>query len=115
MPSESTEWEYFTWEKITPKGEYADIEIHNPYQHSSEATAAQTFWQKHQAMFRRQIQPYLDQGWEPITEIGPGCLIVKASSEHSKGFLQSLVNMSAVGYNWWLVGYHIEFRRRKRK
>jgi hypothetical protein len=107
----SSEWEYHTLEKLAPKGQYADIVVGADT--TSEASARLTFWYKHQAEIIQFVQPWLDNGWEPVAEIGPGSLVVTTSAEHAKGCLATIFGMSALGYNWWWVGVRIPLHRRK--
>lgn len=105
------EWEYHTIESTAPKGHYFDVV--GGADTTSEASARLTFWYKQQAEIMQTVQPWLDKGWEPVGEIGPGSLILTTSAEHSKGCLATLFGMSALGYNWWLIGVRIPLRRRK--
>lgn len=109
--SKPVEWEYFTFEKLAPKGKYLDVVVGAELE--SEAAARLAFWYRHEADLREGLQQFLEDGWEPINEIGPSCLMVTTSAEYSKGCLQTLFSISAVGFNWWLIGIRVKFRRIK--
>lgn len=83
------EWEYHTIESTAPKVQYFDVVVGADT--TSEASARLTFWYKRQAEIMQTFQPWLDNGWEPVGEIGPGVLILTTSAEHSKGFFGDAV------------------------
>lgn len=105
------EWEYYTVENMAPKGKCIDYVV--GAERISEASARLTFWYKYKAEIMETVQPLIDDGWQSTTDIDPGCLIITTSAEHSKGILQTVFNASIGGYNWWLIGVQIKFRRRK--
>ena len=105
----SQQWEYHTIETHAPKGQYFDIVV--GANTTSEASARMTFWYKHQHAIMAEVQPWLDDGWHPIGDIGPGSLILTTSAEHSRGCLATLFGISALGFNWWLIGIDIRLRR----
>lgn len=107
------EWEYFTYERMATKGQALDIVV-GAEQHN-EAAARLSFWYKHQAEIMEALAHILEDEWEPLNEIGPGSLLVTTSAEHSKGCLQTLFNISAIGFNWWWIGVRVKFRRIKGK
>ncbi len=41
------------------------------YRNSTETEARISFWNDYQALILPELQKWLDQGWQPVTEIGP--------------------------------------------
>ncbi len=78
-PLQIRQWEYkdfiytypknFMWAKLGDKG----YTLHS---------AKLEFWQNSQRQIFPKLQEWFDQGWEPVGEVGPGCIEVKTSTGH---------------------------------
>ena len=107
---ESINWVYITFEKYSSAGEYLDEVMDSA--EVSEKSARLRLWLKHKPGIVNALRPFLEQGWQPISELDSSCLIInwviKSSSEHP-GVTLNLV--SADEYSWWLVGVKVPLRR----
>ncbi len=69
------EWEYTEYTHIFtsygPKGAWYRQEYVFDY---TDAQIKVDIWQKHQAFFLSEVQEWLDQGWTPISEVGPSAI-----------------------------------------
>lgn len=78
-PQQIREWEYknfvypfpkdFMWVRLGSKG-------------YTESGAKLEFWQNGQRRILPELQKWLDQGWEPLGEFGPGCIEIKTYWSH---------------------------------
>jgi len=101
------------------KGKYGDRPHYGnrtdrtPAPFNPEPFARLNFWQQIQSRVLPVIQHLHDDGWEPITEVGPAALILdRGQSKDSSGFLKALVS-DIIDPGWKLFGLSIQFRRQK--
>jgi hypothetical protein len=124
---QSIEWEYWTWEAGIPSGiyipsikgkygdraHYGDQTNRTPAPSNPEPFARLQFWQQIQSRVLPVIQRLRDEGWEPITEVGPAALILdRGQSKDASGFFKALVS-DIIDPGWKLFGLSIQFRRQK--
>jgi hypothetical protein len=111
------EYEYYSYEDYASEDRYFDeVKAYGAAEINrdglTEAEARLHFWQKHQSVLLPNFQVYIDDGWEPITELGPACLKLRPSSQRKKkGLLANL--LEGLTQYWELVGIYVRFRRTK--
>jgi hypothetical protein len=78
----------------------------------AEENARLHFWSKNKDELGEIFQGLRDEGWEPITEIGPGCLkIFKLERKKKSGPSDTFFGHFTP--QWQLVGFYVKFRRPK--
>jgi hypothetical protein len=80
-PPEITEWEYWDFVHRFPtpgEGVWAKLGA-GAY---SEAGARLEFWQNNQREISAELQKWMDEGWQPVGEIGPSCIEIRTSYSH---------------------------------
>lgn len=92
-----TEWEYDQYVRTYGKGKFGIL-------WSSIAIAA-NYWQSDQINIMVDIRKWIDEGWEPITAIGPEAYIIK----ESRGFYQRYIGLDKDVY----AEFRVKFRRQK--
>jgi len=67
----------------------------------SEAEAREIYWYRYQYEIQEAVQPYLDSGWRPVTEFGPGAIQVELydKRETAPG-LGLLSRLMLVNFEW---------------
>jgi hypothetical protein len=121
QPVSSTDWEYWTWEAGVSsgmympsiKGKYGDRAHYGDQTNrpnNPEPFARLQFWQQIQSRVLPVIQLLRDDGWEPITEVGPASPVL---DDKESSFLKGLVSDLLDPGSWKLYGLSIKFRRRK--
>jgi DNA-directed RNA polymerase subunit RPC12/RpoP len=113
MP-ERFEYEYYVFESSSDDGRcFDDVKAYGAAELNRdglrEAEARLHFWQKWQTELLPTFQELIDKGWQPATEISPGCLKVRHSSQRKRSIPE---NMLPIGY-WELIGAYVKFRRPK--
>lgn len=93
-PNQVTEWEY---EDFTLPLEPTLYSVSDYSRHQ----AAQEFWQQYQFEIIGIIQVQLDQGWDPVGEIGPGNVFI---TEYG---------LFAVNTHWQPTAFRVRMRRPK--
>lgn len=81
-----TEWEYcyyVQWWHLGKGGNYSQDEG------KTEMQARLFYWSHHQKKFLPEIQEYLDQGWEAITEIGPNAYSFRDHSDNTNHWVEA--------------------------
>jgi hypothetical protein len=48
----------------------------------SQAGAKLEFWQNSQREITTELQEWVDEGWQPVGEVGPSCIEIKTSYSH---------------------------------
>lgn len=115
---QSTEYEYFDFEWRAERGEtFGRVTAKKGFNQNvgealTEPYARLHFWQGFQVQILEQLQSFLDDGWQPVTEVGPGCIEIVASHQwdpevNMRSFLRSF------SPQWFFVGLHIKLRRPK--
>lgn len=84
-----TSWEYQDYTLTWNPGETGWVSA----EAYSEPSARLYFWQNIQPMVMQELQPLLDEGWQPITEIGPACVQLR--------YYKSLEGISCA---WVIIG-----------
>ena len=74
-----TEWEYCYYVHWWDLGRGGSYQLDG---NQTEMRARLEWWASHQKTFNPRLQEYLDQGWEPITEMGPNAYNLR---HHKKG------------------------------
>ena len=108
-------YEYYEFDFTVEDGEfldlvraYADLEFNRDG--LTKAQARVHFWQEHQSEIMPVFQELMDEGWEPITKIGPECVkLIDASKRKKQGLISGLFNTFMP--SWGLVGFYVKFRR----
>jgi hypothetical protein len=91
----------------------------------NEPEARLYYWQNYQSYIFTDLQKLLDEGWQPITEIGPSCIQLRSfKSQDSLDLFQVLLIIGTLGipffFGWtrsWkyeLIGFQVKLRRPKR-
>ena len=78
-PQQIREWEYTDFVYTYPKGSWWARLGSKGY---TESGAKLEFWQNSQRQIFPELQKWLDQGWEPIGEFGPGCIEIRTYMSH---------------------------------
>ncbi len=111
------QWEYYefhlTWEKT----------YWIRCSKSSEAEARLDYWQSYQSVIMEKLQEYLDQGWQPLTEIGPAAIqlitkktVVKTDLVRSvlgAPFTYGISLLMMRDWFFFMTGFYIKLRRPK--
>jgi len=116
--AQSTEYEYFDFEWRAERGEtFGRVTAKRGFNQNAgealtESYARLHFWQGFQVQILEQLQSFLDDGWQPVTEVGPGCIEIVTSDQwdpevNMRSFLRSF------SPQWFFVGLHIKLRRPK--
>lgn len=118
----SIDWEYWTWEAETPTG----MDLGHPQRASNdrqsggltESQARLHFWQKTQSRVLPVIQQLRDDGWEPVTAVGPSSIRLDTEFrtetgqvDWSKWFKDTVRGVLLTG--WHCYGLRIQFRRQR--
>lgn len=116
--SQNVEWEYWTWDAGVPSNLYVSP-VNKPSTESNNSgamTESQVrlhFWQRVQSKILPVIQEIRDDGWEPITEVGPSALKVEVEVEAEKGIWGIVESIANSMLGWQFSGLIIKFRRQK--
>ena len=114
----ANDWEYWTWEAEPPKG----MDLGHPKKDGglTEFQARLHFWQKIQSRVLPAIQQLRDDGWEPITEVGPSAIKLDTKFRKEDGavdwskFLKDTGKVLIFGSpGWTCYGLSIQFRRQR--
>ncbi len=110
------EYEHYDFDVDAEKGKhFGSINVlANPVNQQvlSEENARLHFWNENRDELTEIFRGLKDEGWEPITEIGPGCLkIFKLERKKKSGPLDTFFGRFAP--QWQLVGFYVKFRRPK--
>ena len=88
---------------------------------TAEVQARADFWNQIQGWILPLIQERIDQGWHPITEIGPACLKLRSFSKREGKFMRVLFAVPTAGLTlldkdwfWELESMEVKMRRRRR-
>lgn len=103
-------WKNETFEYMCELGHYM-VSVPNA-RYISEASARITMWSEVQHSLLPQIQELVDDGWQMISEIGPGMLIIKRSSNWAPNIFAQIGTFTSLGDVWLLVGYSVKARKR---
>ncbi len=74
-PQEPIEWEYKDFEIEFPPGSRGKVYI-GPRGYTIPEGRLH-FWQATQAGIMKQVHTWLDEGWKPVSEVGPACFQVR--------------------------------------
>jgi hypothetical protein len=119
-PSALVEWEYRDFTITWNQGEAGWVAA----DHYPEPAARLYYWQNIQSSVMPQLQQLLDEGWQPVTEIGPACIQLR----HYKSLEGANWTWSIIGalFTWGLsllfmlfsgtwkfqmIGFHVQLRR----
>ncbi|MCX6069209.1 MAG: hypothetical protein NT121_26285 [Chloroflexi bacterium] len=102
----NTKWVYTTFEKYPTNGEYLGSVICSAY--GGQESARILLWSKYKQVIFNVLQPFLDNGWQPVTELNSSCLVIESSTNHSKGATQDPV--STYKKCWLLVKVRVLLR-----
>ena len=64
------EWEYKDFEYKWSPGDIYTVQYELP-------TAREHFWQEYQRQIKSELQKWLDEGWEPVGEVGPASIEIR--------------------------------------
>jgi len=80
-----TEWEYqdFVYKEWLPGETWVSTSGSNSY---TIPGARLYFWQNRQQTILAELQKWLDQGWEPVGEVGPACIKLHQYRSVAKSF-----------------------------
>ena len=110
------EWEYWTWNSGVPTGVYIGSisKASNESGRVSEPFVRLQFWQQIQSHVLPIVQKLRDDGWEPITEVGPSALKIEDKVKQGDwgDFFKKTVAV-LIDPGWKCYGVKIEFRRQK--
>jgi len=117
-----TEWEYKDFSLSWPPGTTGWISAH----HYTEPAARLDYWHNYQSAIMPELQPLLDDGWQPLTEIGPACIQLRyyKSLEGQSWFWLGLGVIASGGllllvlpfmrtWKYQMVGFQLRLRRPK--
>ena len=118
-----TEWEYHTfvlkWEH--KKTGWISASGPNGY---TDVAARLSYWQDYQKVIMPELLKWLDQGWEPIGDIGPSCIELRTFKSATTGrgpiglavetTLTFGINLVARDWFYELAAFTVNLRRRKR-
>ncbi len=112
------EWEYWTWKAGVPTGMHIGSISKESRDRSGrvpEPYVRLQFWQQIQSRVLPVIQKLSDDGWEPITEIGPSAIVIENSKvkEGNLGDFFKELALVLIDPGWKCYGVKIEFRRQK--
>jgi hypothetical protein len=85
----NVEWEYRDFTITWPQGETGWVAA----DHYPEPAARLYYWQNIQSTIMPQLQQLLDEGWQPLTEVGTACIQLR----HYK-------SLEGVSIAWYIVG-----------
>lgn len=115
--TQPAQYEYFNFGWRAEKGQAYDQVLaklgfnQQVGQALTESYARIHFWQKHQRHIQKELQPYLNDGWQPITEVGPGCIEIVPSYEWNDQGLKWVLR--SLYPQWCFVGVQIKLQRSK--
>lgn len=113
-----TQYEYLNFGWRAEKGQAYDQVLarqglnHDNGQALTEPQARIHFWQRHQQHIQNELQPYLNDDWQPITEVGPGCIEIVPSYELEIPSLKRVLKTFYI--HWCFVGVQIKLQRSKK-
>ncbi len=64
------DWEYKDFVMTFPPKKIRSVSASN----YTEPAARLTYWQNYQSLIMPELQKWLDDGWQPLTEISPSCI-----------------------------------------
>lgn len=79
-----TKWEYQDFVFVYPKNSMWTKIGTDGY---TEATSRIEFWQASQGVVLTELQKWIDQGWQPVTEVGPASIQLHTYRSLGKGCL----------------------------
>ena len=117
-----TEWEHkdfrLTWDGRTTGWISAE--------HYTEPAAKLDYWQNYQSVIMPRLQPLLDEGWQPMGEIGPACIQLRhyKSLQGASWFGILLGTIASFGllllilpfmgtWKFQMIGFELRLRRPK--
>lgn len=118
----AVEWEYRDFTITWNKGQTGWVAA----EHYPEPAARMYYWQNIQSSVMPDLQILLDEGWQPVTEIGPACIQLR----HYKSLEGTswLMIIAWIVFSWGLaifllpflgswkfqmIGFHVQLRRPK--
>jgi hypothetical protein len=121
-PSTVVEWEYRDFTITWRQGESGWVAADS----YPEPAARLYYWQNIQSYVMPELQKLLDEGWQPVTEIGPACIQLRhyKSLEGANwigigiGIIASwgllLLLLPFMGsWKFQMIGFHVQLRRPK--
>jgi zinc-ribbon domain len=116
----STEWEHKDFVYVWNENDRPYVNMDRPNSPSVADTRLQ-FWQGKQAEIRRLLQQWLDEGWEPIGEIGPAsiqlreCKMKDIKNKNSDDKYGSLLSFGLLGLERAVQPYEFRVQMRHPK
>jgi len=120
--SSGIEWEYRDFTVTWTKGDMGWVNA----EYYPEPSARMYYWQNIQGHIMPQLQLLLDEGWQPITEIGPACIQLRyyRSLEGANWIQIAAMVVTSFGlmlfllpfmgsWKFQLVGFYVQLRRPK--
>lgn len=73
---------------------------------------ANSVWYEHQKQIMMAIRKWLDDGWEPLTEIGPAAINVEVGKP-KMSLSDAILLLGATQHDVKVVDFRVKMRRRK--